>query len=545
MLHTLARLPGAAMLMVIALHGQESVCDLFKDLKAADGHQLILTGELIISKDLAAIGADDCDNRYSSTMGGSGVHFLWPTALRLKPSAKVPAEQIRRFRDAAIEADRLRHDGKTVSASASFTGRVRLSEAGDFPGEFTFDSLNDLKVEALPDASELPVIPICELFQGLTAWNGRRVAVRGEVVGTFEGSWLIGRCKGGFYTNGYRWPVSLSYAGPAYYSHSTAQLAKEKRPPSQPKGWETFRGRYNVVESATYVGRLRMRNEYRAVCREGGDYITNGFGHLNGAAAEIVVDEIRDAELAKAPPDEVIEDERSCQPSNLSALCPTATLSRAATLGCTSRVTELLSKDGVDSKDGNESEALSQAIRTGNDGIVKILLSAGAPVNPPKFRVWSPLAAAAWWRKLDVMTTLLKAGANVDSVDHQGATYLAGYGYFDKRVLKILLDAGANPNASDSNGRTALMQAANYGYEDAVVLLIDHGAVINQRDHKGRSALMYAANGKYVDAIPHLLNHGADLSARDLDGKTALDLARISKNKVAIELLSAAMGRRP
>jgi hypothetical protein len=37
-----------------------------------------------------------------------------------------------------------------------------------------------------------------------------------------------------------------------------------------------------------------------AVCRDAGDYITNGFGHLNGAAAEIVVEEIRDVELAKA-----------------------------------------------------------------------------------------------------------------------------------------------------------------------------------------------------------------------------------------------------
>jgi ankyrin repeat protein len=129
-----------------------------------------------------------------------------------------------------------------------------------------------------------------------------------------------------------------------------------------------------------------------------------------------------------------------------------------------------------------------------------------------------------------------------------GATYLAGYGYFDKRVLKILLEAGANPNASDSTGRTALMQAANYGYEDAVVLLIDHAAVINQMDHKRRSAIMYAANGKYVDAIPH--NSPSTESRRrfvcaDLDGKTALDLARISKNEVAIELLSAAVGRRP
>jgi ankyrin repeat protein len=534
-----AKLIAAATLVVGALHGQEPVCDLFKDLKAADGRQLVVTGALIISKDFAAIGAGDCENQYTSN------HFVWPTALRLRPSATIPAEQIRRFRNAATEADHLRRDGKAVSASASFNGRVHLGEAEDLPGEFMFDSINDLKVEALHDAGELAVMPICELFQNLTTWKGQRIAVRGEVVGTSEGSWLRGRCKGGFYTNGYRWPVSLSYAGPAYYSTAIAPLIRVKQPTTPPKGFEAFRGRYNVVKYATYVGRLRLRDEYIAVCRESGDYLTNGFGHLSGAAAEIVVEEIRDVELAKTPADEVIEEEHSCQPPNLSALCPIATLSRAAALGCTTRVTELLSKDGIDSKDGNASEALSQSIRTGNEAIVKLLLNAGAPVNPLEFRVWSPLGEAAHWRKLDIMKTLLTAGAKVDALDHQGATYLAGYGFFDTQVLKILLDAGANPNAGDSSGRTALMQASNYGYEDAVLLLIDHGAIVNQKDYNGSSALMYAANGKYVDAISRLLGHGADVYARDLDGKTALDLARASRNEDAAELiLSARQGRR-
>jgi len=177
-----AKLLGVTMLMAVALHGQEPICAVFKDLKAADGRQLFVSGELIISKDFAAIGAADCDNRYISD------RYRWPTALRLRSSAKVPSDQIRRLRDAATEADGLRRDGKALSASASFTGRVHLGEAEGLPGEFTFDSLDDVKIEALPDAGELPVIPICELFQSLTTWKGQRIAVRGEVVGTMEGS---------------------------------------------------------------------------------------------------------------------------------------------------------------------------------------------------------------------------------------------------------------------------------------------------------------------------------------------------------------------
>src|SRR2546425_607296 len=129
------QLAAIFLFVAVSLCGQESVCDLFEDLKAADGRQLIVSGELI------------------------------------------------------------------------------------------FDSFEGLKVEALSDPSEVPVIPICELFQDLAAWKGKRIAVRGESSSTSEGSWIVGRCQGSFYTNGYRWPVALDYAAPAFYSSQTAALA--------------------------------------------------------------------------------------------------------------------------------------------------------------------------------------------------------------------------------------------------------------------------------------------------------------------------------
>jgi len=531
----LARLAIAAVFTGVALSAQTTVCDLFRDFKAADGQRLILTGDLLLSNELAAIGAADCDYRFISE------HTMWPAALQLLPSSSARPEQIKRLQDAAVEADRLRKTGRTVSASASFSGRVQARRAGDLPGEFVFDSFENLKVEALADASELPVIPICELFQNLSAWRGKRIAVRGQVAGTMEGTWLNGRCKGGFITNGYRWPVSLSYAGPAYYSASTESLAKTREPSSPPKGEETFRGRNSVVRSVTWVGQLRMRDNYTAVCRGGDDYLTNGFGHMGAAAAELMVEEIRDEELTKPPAEAEVEEEQKCQPPNIEALCSKASsLSEAAGLGCPSRVAELLSKHRIDSKYGSESKALSAAIRIGDLAVARMLLDAGAPVNPvgPS----QPLAAAAVRGRIEIMKLLLKAGAKVDAVDHRKATLLAGYGFINPFVVKTLLDAGANPNAGDIDHRTALMQAAHYGCEDATVILLERGAAVNQKDNKGRTALMYAAAGKYVDAIPHLIEKGADVNARDSEGKTALDIARQSKNEVAVELLSSAVG---
>src|SRR5438876_85471 len=245
------QLAAIFLFVAVSLCGQESVCDLFEDLKAADGRQLIVAGDLIISKSLAALGAADCDHKYSSPIEGPGIRVFqrWPTALHLRPSSRVPAQQIQQFQEAVAEADRLRHAGKLVAASASFSGRVRVVPVEDFPAELIFDSFEGLKVEALSDPSEVPVIPICELFQDLAAWKGKRIAVRGESSSTSEGSWIVGRCKGSFYTNGYRWPVALDYVAPAFYSSQTAALVEPKRPSGPPKGWESLRGRYNVIET--------------------------------------------------------------------------------------------------------------------------------------------------------------------------------------------------------------------------------------------------------------------------------------------------------
>ena len=147
---------------------QKSVCELFRDLPANDGARLIITGDLLISKDLTALGAADCDHRYVSD------HHQWPTAISLQPAPGASGDQLRRIKDAAVEADRLRLAGKTVNASATFAGRLRVAPVSDFPAELIFESLEDMKVEALPDAAGLPVISICDLFQSLPATNGLR-----------------------------------------------------------------------------------------------------------------------------------------------------------------------------------------------------------------------------------------------------------------------------------------------------------------------------------------------------------------------------------
>jgi len=218
-------------------------------------------------------------------------------------------------------------------------------------------------------------------------------------------------------------------------------------------------------------------------------------------------------------------------------------LNRAVQRGCADKVREFLAANGIDSKNGGESDALRSAIRTGNKEIVQVLIKAGAPVNPSATALWSPLTDAAFGKHFDIMKVLLESGAKVDAPDHRGVTLLANTGFFDPKVTTILLDAGADPNATDREGATALMKASGYGIKETVKILIEHHADVNLRDASGRTALMHAAAGRRSDAIPVLLENGADPNARDSEGKSALDYADQSNNLGAFTMLSLAVKR--
>jgi ankyrin repeat protein len=544
MKRTLAFLVAAAgIILTPNLRAQESVCDLFSHLEDSDGQQVVVTGDLIISKDLTILGAADCDNHYKSALSGS--QRVWPTALLLHPSGAVTPAQLRELQNAAAEADRLRSQGKGIGASATFSGRLRLANTGDIPAKLEFDSFENLKVQALPEVDSLEVIPVCALFQNLSKWKGKRVAVRGEFVSTMEGWWISGNCQGVFITDGYRWPVLINLGVPAYHSKETAELY-QARWPAVSKG-ENFKGMPDAIKTVTFVGTLRVRPDYHVTCIPDGTYRAFGYGHMNAAPAELIVDSIRNFELSPrldAPSDAKAGNAQHCTPPTPAELCAEAnSLNRAAQRGCVEKVREFIATNGIDSKNGGESEALRIAIRSDNKEIAQLLIHAGAPVNPSITALWSPLADAAFAKHFDMMKLLLQSGAKVDAPDHRGVPLLLSTGFFDPMTTTILLEAGADTNAVDREGETALMKASGHGLKESVKVLIEHHADVNRKDVKGRTALMHAAAGYVSDAIPLLLENGADPNVRDNAGQSALDLADKSNNLGAIAMLSLAVKR--
>ncbi len=312
-----AQFAAAFLLSTASARAQTTVCDLFQDLRASDERQLRISGELVFYDDVTVLTSSVCDKEYRAPIVTGGHIFRsWSAAFQVRASNSIPENQAKQLRDAAAEIARLRDAGKFVMATATLGGRLKVTSTDSFPAEFAFDSIEALKVEILPDPSELPVIPICDLFQDLESWKGKRIAVRGEFVSTGEGAWISGRCKGSFFTNGYRWPVILTFNGNAYSSNFPAStaglgLTREERQGSVQQ----------VIRTAIFVGRLLLRDKYVAMCGKWGEYVTNGFGHLNGATGALIVEAVRDLEVTPRQPPETNQgyEKQTCQPPNQSS----------------------------------------------------------------------------------------------------------------------------------------------------------------------------------------------------------------------------------
>lgn len=284
-----------AMLFIAAgiLTGQESVCDLFLRISSSDRNQVVVTGDLIIGRQKAILGATACDHRYSSHSRN------WPVALALRPSPLVSSNQLQQLHEVAEQLEDFRQAGKLTRATATFSGKLQISTTGNLPGEIIYDSFENLNVEIMPDADSMHVISICDLFKNLPEFRDRRIAVIGELVSVGEGNWIIGHCEGSFYTDNYRWPVALNYGQPAFESDETESIAPVKHisPPSA----SNESGEREIL-TATFAGLLRMRSQYSVTCTANGWFRKNGFGHLKAAAAELVVDSVGNVQFAPAPP---------------------------------------------------------------------------------------------------------------------------------------------------------------------------------------------------------------------------------------------------
>jgi ankyrin repeat protein len=137
------------------------------------------------------------------------------------------------------------------------------------------------------------------------------------------------------------------------------------------------------------------------------------------------------------------------------------------------------------------------AALTHDDEAIKLLLAHGAEVDAPNVFQITPLMAAS-----GMSGSARSGGDGPQPPNVQEAAV---------KAINLLLDGGANINARVTNSHTYTAKMVAY---------------IQGRDHEGQTALVAAAESGWNNVVKALLDRGADPSVRDASGKTALDYAK-------------------
>ena len=150
------------------------------------------------------------------------------------------------------------------------------------------------------------------------------------------------------------------------------------------------------------------------------------------------------------------------------------------------------------------------------------------------------IGRAAAKGKLDLVESLVEAGADINAVDTTGQTPLhlaASNG--NAGMVRMLLEDGAEPDLPDSSeGFSALHVAARAGDAHVADLLIRYGADLEARTRLQQTPLHLAAVNGHTEVTALLLKYHVRLDSRDADGMTALQLAEKCDHQDVCELIA-------
>jgi ankyrin repeat protein len=155
--------------------------------------------------------------------------------------------------------------------------------------------------------------------------------------------------------------------------------------------------------------------------------------------------------------------------------------------------------------------------------LIKELLAKGANTNTRAntMPVRGFMQVSANWSNFDGQSPFLRAA-------------LAG----DITVMRLLLEHGADPNVNTNEGSTPLMAAAGVNWVigqtfshsdaeflEAAKLCIAKGNDVNATNAQGFTAMIGAANRGFDEMIKLLASNGAKLDAKDKQGRTPMSYA--------------------
>jgi hypothetical protein len=121
---------------------------------------------------------------------------------------------------------------------------------------------------------------------------------------------------------------------------------------------------------------------------------------------------------------------------------------------------------------GQETMALSGALRADNALVVSRLLQAGATVKSTDSKGWTPLHIAAYESAVQSLPLLIKAGANVDErtpAYRQQTPLMTALQYADLATAQALISAGADLKAVDNQSKNSC-EWAQFFKRDATIV---------------------------------------------------------------------------
>lgn len=206
-------------------------------------------------------------------------------------------------------------------------------------------------------------------------------------------------------------------------------------------------------------------------------------------------------------------------------------------------ILRLLLRRGMD-PDGRNKDRLTPlhlAACVGNVAGIEALIEAGADVNANAPEI-PPLCFAIWQSNEEAAFALVRHGATAEGLSGDSLVYIALREGMEGLAVLLLNQTGELPPLPrNPRSKTALMLAAEQGFQTAADLLLKLGADPNEvRPRQERSALMYAAARGHSEVVILLLAAGADPNYSISDGRTALALARRSRRTEALRILEGA-----
>ncbi len=164
-------------------------------------------------------------------------------------------------------------------------------------------------------------------------------------------------------------------------------------------------------------------------------------------------------------------------------------------------------------------------------GVEEIRPIEGIRTQRQSFRFDADLRDGAQSGDVEQIAAALRAGADIDAVDENGATPLgwaASKGHTE--AVRALIRAGADVHAQAAGGQTPLTVAVAQGHDAILGLLIAAGADVNERitgdrapaHLQGATPLFLATNYDRIGMVEELIRLGADVNVRNQGGATPL-----------------------